>query len=128
MARERRARRLRLRVERAREAAEAREEERRRAAALAGPAGPSAGAGLVGAAYWIAKCESGLNPTAQNPYSSASGLFQFVDGTWTSVTGLAPPASAYSSETQTEAFWRLWDGGAGAGNWAPSQYCWGSHV
>ena len=26
--------------------------------------------------------ESGGNPRAQNPYSSASGLFQFIDSTW----------------------------------------------
>lgn len=33
----------------------------------------------------IAMCESGLNINIKNPYSSASGLFQFIDGTfaWT---------------------------------------------
>lgn len=30
----------------------------------------------------IAKVESGLDPNAANPNSSASGLFQFTDGTW----------------------------------------------
>lgn len=30
----------------------------------------------------IAKCESGLNPLAKNPNSSASGLFQFTTPTW----------------------------------------------
>lgn len=30
----------------------------------------------------IAKCESGLDPTAKNPNSSASGVFQFLKGTW----------------------------------------------
>lgn len=29
-----------------------------------------------------ATIESGLNPRAQNPKSSAGGLFQFIDGTW----------------------------------------------
>jgi muramidase (phage lysozyme) len=29
----------------------------------------------------IAKCESGLNPNAKNSNSTASGLFQFLDGT-----------------------------------------------
>lgn len=33
----------------------------------------------------IAKCESNFNPLAQNKYSSAGGVFQFIDGTWTSV-------------------------------------------
>lgn len=30
----------------------------------------------------IAKCESSLNPKAKNKNSSASGLFQFLIGTW----------------------------------------------
>jgi len=29
----------------------------------------------------IAMCESSLNIDAKNPYSTASGLFQFIDGT-----------------------------------------------
>ena len=32
----------------------------------------------------IAKCESGFNPSAKNPRSSASGIFQIIDGTWRS--------------------------------------------
>lgn len=30
----------------------------------------------------VARCESNLNPTDVNPYSGASGLFQFLPGTW----------------------------------------------
>ena len=30
----------------------------------------------------IAKCESNLNPLAKNKYSSASGVYQFIDSTW----------------------------------------------
>lgn len=33
-------------------------------------------------ALLIAKCESGLNPFASNPTSSAKGLYQFTDQTW----------------------------------------------
>lgn len=82
------------------------------------------GAGYTGIAVRIARCESGGNPRAQNATSTASGLYQFLDSTWTGTTGLAPPASAYSAATQTAAFWKLWNGGAGAGNWNPSRSCW----
>lgn len=30
----------------------------------------------------IAKCESKLKPKAQNPDSTADGVFQIIDGTW----------------------------------------------
>ena len=30
----------------------------------------------------VAKCESGLDPNARNPSSSATGLFQIINGTW----------------------------------------------
>lgn len=30
----------------------------------------------------IAQCESGGNPHAKNPHSSAKGLLQIIDGTW----------------------------------------------
>src|SRR4029077_6173407 len=30
----------------------------------------------------VARCESGLDPNAVNSYSGASGLFQFMPGTW----------------------------------------------
>lgn len=38
----------------------------------------------VGAGYFkrLADVESGSNPNAQNPNSSAGGLFQFIDSTW----------------------------------------------
>ena len=35
----------------------------------------------------IAQLESGLNPRARNPRSSAAGLFQFIDGTWAQFGG-----------------------------------------
>ena len=50
----------------------------------------------------IAKRESGLNPNAKNPASSAGGLMQFIDGTWASTVarygktvGIGPDASRY---------------------------------
>jgi soluble lytic murein transglycosylase-like protein len=32
--------------------------------------------------YRVARCESGFNPDAYNSYSGASGLFQFMPGTF----------------------------------------------
>jgi hypothetical protein len=40
---------------------------------------------------WIIQHESGWNPNAQNPTSTAYGLFQFLNGTWAS-TGIAKTA------------------------------------
>lgn len=39
-------------------------------------------ADLVEQALAVMQCESGGNPDAVNPYSGASGLFQFLKGTW----------------------------------------------
>lgn len=33
----------------------------------------------------VAKCESGFDPSIKNPTSSATGVFQFTQGTWLSV-------------------------------------------
>jgi len=44
----------------------------------------------------VARLESGLNPRAKNPNSSAGGLFQFIDGT-AKQYGLADKYDAYAS-------------------------------
>jgi len=44
------------------------------------------------AMFAVASCESGLNPNAVNSWSGASGLFQFLPGTWAST-----PYAGYSS-------------------------------
>lgn len=75
------------------------------------------------AATIVADCESG-NRNVHNPTSTASGYWQFLDSTWTWVTGLAPPASSWPRHVQHAAFRRLWDDGAGASHWAPSRHCW----
>lgn len=36
---------------------------------------------------WVINHESGFNPTAQNPHSTAYGIFQFLDSTWGDVGG-----------------------------------------
>jgi phage-related protein len=43
---------------------------------------------------WIVRKESGWRPTAQNPVSSASGLFQMIDGTWRAYR--PPQASSFA--------------------------------
>ena len=76
-----------------------------------------------GAAACIRKYESGGNYRAQNPSSSASGAYQFLDSTWRAVTGLSGSAKDYSPATQDSAFFKLWNGGAGAGNWTTAHLC-----
>lgn len=65
----------------------------------------------------LVECESGGNPVAQNPTSSASGRYQFISSTWAWVTGAPPPAGAYPVWRQQEAFEKLWDDGRGASHW-----------
>jgi len=36
----------------------------------------------IDVALKYAECESGFNPNAKNPSSSAKGVFSFIDGTW----------------------------------------------
>lgn len=48
-----------------------------------------------------AQLESGLNPNAQAPTSSASGLFQFIDQTWLSMVKAVGPALGFGSYAQS---------------------------
>ncbi len=76
-----------------------------------------------GIAACIRKYESGGNYTAQNPSSTASGAYQFLDSTWQGVTGLPGRAMNYSPATQDAAFWKLWDNGRGASQWVTAYHC-----
>jgi nucleoid-associated protein YgaU len=73
----------------------------------------------------IIQCESGGNPKAKNPSSTASGLFQFVNGTWRAYGGgeFAPTArQATVGEQYTvanRAFKR-----EGYRPWNASKSCW----
>lgn len=73
----------------------------------------------------VVGCESGYDPSARNPSSSAGGLFQFLTGTWSS---LAPgwgmggrsrfepwPAALVGAGTIAQ---------GGIGHWAASESCW----
>lgn len=87
------------------------------------PAAPSA-APVPGSGFeaCVIQAESGGNPTAQNPSSTASGLYGFLSTTWTAVTGLPGPARAYSAATQEAAFQKLYSE-AGTSPWAAYDGC-----
>ena len=94
-------------------------------AAVSAPAAPVASAPVQGGGGFescVIQAESGGNPDAQNPTSTASGLFGFLSTTWTSVTGLPGPARAYSVATQTAAFWKLY-AEAGTSPWSAYDGC-----
>ena len=68
---------------------------------------------------WLVSKESSWNPSAQNPASTAYGLFQFLNSTWGSVgarktsdpagqieAGLKYIAQRYGSPTGAQAFWQ----------------------
>lgn len=88
------------------------------------PPPPSPLAGIETEAAAVRYCESRDNYTGKNPASTASGAYQFIDSTWTWVTGLPAPARAYPPVVQDRAFADLWDNGAGAAHWYPSRACW----
>lgn len=85
----------------------------------------------------IRSCESGPNGyathgyafdadyTATNPNSTASGAFQFLNGTWRSTTGLPGRAKDYPPSVQDAAALRLY-AEQGTRPWNASRACWGS--
>lgn len=70
----------------------------------------------------VLRRESGGNPTARNPSSSACGLWQFISSTWDGFGGYASACDA-PAEVQNEKARLLWAGGAGCGHWAPTDGC-----
>jgi hypothetical protein len=56
----------------------------------------------------VIRRESGGSATAQNPHSSASGLYGFLGSTWHAVTGLSGEARDYSPAVQRSAFLKLY--------------------
>ena len=77
----------------------------------------------------IIACESGGNPTAQNPSSTASGLFQFLDSSWIAYGGgkyasrakFATPAQQYEIANRAYAQ-------SGLAPWTASRGCWGGKI
>jgi uncharacterized protein YabE (DUF348 family) len=63
----------------------------------------------------LAKCESGLNPSAYNPAGPYYGLYQFDQGTWTANGGAGSPSGKSIAE-QTAVAWTLYQA-RGASPW-----------
>ncbi len=89
--------------------------EQERAAARAavskvGPGGPWA------IPWAIVQCESGGQNVGPNS-AGASGYYQFIVSTWKGLGGSTPQAYQASKAEQDRLAARLWNGGAGAGNW-----------
>jgi hypothetical protein len=71
----------------------------------------------------IAKCESGFNPAAKNRNSTASGLFQFIRGTWAGTPQGRQGISVFDAQANAEAAaWKISQGGLSA--WNASKRCW----
>lgn len=64
----------------------------------------------------VLQCESKGNPRAENPRSSASGLWQVIDGTWGGYGGYSRASSAPASVQNDHAV-GLWAGGRGRSHW-----------
>lgn len=73
----------------------------------------------------IAQCESGGNPRAQNPTSSASGTWQFIRSTWLGIGGgqFAPTAAQATPAQQRQMAERLY-AQQGTTPWNASRSCW----
>lgn len=64
----------------------------------------------------VIACESKGSYTAENPYSTASGKYQIVDGTWGGHGGYSHASDA-PPHIQDEKAASLWAGGRGASHW-----------
>jgi len=66
----------------------------------------------------VVQCESGGRDLPPNS-AGASGYYQIIPSTWAAYGGTAYAPSAYQASEQEQAVIasRIWDGGAGAGQW-----------
>ena len=77
----------------------------------------------VDAALAVIRCESGGDPGAYNPYSGASGLFQFLPSTWATVSQSAGFGGASPFDAEANIGTAAWLSGyyesRGQSPWAP---------
>lgn len=66
---------------------------------------------------FVLQRESRGDPRAENPTSTASGLWQFLDSTWAGYAGVRH-ASYASVASQNQRAVQLWAGGKGCSHWA----------
>lgn len=77
----------------------------------------------------IAQCESGGNPRATNPSSTASGLYQFLDSSWAAYGGLKYAKRAKdATPAQQREIAAIALARSGTTPWNPSKSCWGGKV
>jgi hypothetical protein len=101
------------------------------AAAMAAAAATRVAGGITvalgggGARAWIIAHESGGNPRAKNPTSTASGLYQMINGTWKAYGGSTPTAAQASVAEQNAVADRYV--AARYGSWENAQRFWIAH-
>ena len=66
---------------------------------------------------YVMERESGGDLRAENPVSTASGKWQFIDGTWNGYGGYSH-ASQAPEDVQDAKAAELWAGGAGCSHWS----------
>lgn len=66
---------------------------------------------------YVMERESGGNIRAENPTTTASGKWQFIDATWNGFGGYSHASRAPESVQDARAR-QVWAGGAGCANWA----------
>lgn len=80
-------------------------------------------AGIPGILIRIRGCESGHNYTAENPDSTASGAYQFLDSTWAGYKGYSRAMHAPPALQDERAIMEYEQNGTTP--WVSSQHCWG---
>lgn len=70
----------------------------------------------------VAECESGVNPEAKNPTSTATGLYQFLESTWRHIGAETKGLDRRNPEDNLAMFLKHFPGSPGW--WAESQHCW----